>query len=231
MNELESKWEEIKEKTSETWTSIKENVSDKWDEIKTNTHNKVTDIKDDAVSTFAEMKTNISDKFKEVKESALQIFQDIKDGIKGKIEEAKEAVSNVIDAIKDLFNFEIEFPHFKLPHITFSGGWDLSTWPPSIPSFSVEWYKKAMENGMILNSPTIFGMKDGQLLGAGEAGSETVVGTSSLMKMIQAAVANANQTTYGDMTVNVMSYGTDATTIAEEIGAELNRKLRMSGAW
>ena len=84
---------------------------------------------------------------------------------------------------------------------------------------------------MILNSPTIFGMKDGNLLAGGEAGSETVVGTHSLMKMIQAAVANANQTTYGDMTVNVVSYGTDAATIADEIGAELNRKLRMAGSW
>ena len=226
---ISEKWEEIKEKTSETWNNIKENISDKWDEIKTNTHNKVTDIKDDAVSTFAEMKTNISDKFKEVKESALQIFQDIKDGIKDKIEEAKEAVTNVIDAIKDAFNFSWDLPPIKLPHISITGSFSLN--PPSVPHFSIDWYKKAMDNGMILNSPTIFGMKDGHLLGAGEAGSETVVGTNSLMRMIQEAVANSNQITYGDMTVNVISYGTDATTIAEEIGAELNRKLRMAGSW
>ena len=44
-----------------------------------------------------------------------------------------------------------------------------------------------MDGGMILNSPTIFGMKGNNLLGAGEAGSETIVGTQSLMEMIQRA--------------------------------------------
>ena len=41
---------------------------------------------------------------------------------------------------------------------------------------------------MILDNPTIFGTMNGKLLGAGEAGSETVVGTSSLMDMIGDAV-------------------------------------------
>ena len=44
---------------------------------------------------------------------------------------------------------------------------------------------------MILNTPTIFGASGGNLLGAGEAGSETVVGTNSLMSMIQSAVAGS----------------------------------------
>lgn len=41
---------------------------------------------------------------------------------------------------------------------------------------------------MILDNPTIFGAMNGKLLGAGEAGSETVVGTDSLMNMIENAV-------------------------------------------
>lgn len=57
-----------------------------------------------------------------------------------------------------------------------------------------------MENGMILNSPTIFGAMNGKLLGAGEAGSETVVGTNSLMEMIQKATGNG-------MTVNMTVNG------------------------
>ena len=39
-----------------------------------------------------------------------------------------------------------------------------------------------------------------------------------------------NQRTMGDMVVNVYSYGTNAVAIADEIGVEVNRKLRMSGA-
>lgn len=46
---------------------------------------------------------------------------------------------------------------------------------------------------MVLNDPTIFGLsKSGTLLGGGEAGSETVVGTESLMDMIQNATNNSN---------------------------------------
>ena len=46
-----------------------------------------------------------------------------------------------------------------------------------------------MKNGMILDRPTIFGAAGDSLLAGGEAGSETVVGTESLMSMIRAAVS------------------------------------------
>lgn len=52
--------------------------------------------------------------------------------------------------------------------------------------------KGIMDDGMILNQPTIFGYnaKSNQFLAGGEAGSETVVGTQNLMDMIQEAVNN-----------------------------------------
>ena len=40
-----------------------------------------------------------------------------------------------------------------------------------------------------------------------------------------------NSRTYGDLIVNVNSYGSDAASIADEIGAALNQKLRMAGTW
>ena len=55
---------------------------------------------------------------------------------------------------------------------------------------------------MILNSPTIFGRSGNSLLGGGEAGPEAVVGVSSLMDMIQSAVANTQMTAdSGDITI------------------------------
>ena len=49
-----------------------------------------------------------------------------------------------------------------------------------------------MNGGMILNGATIFGMDNkGNLLGGGESGSETVVGTKSLLRMIKQAVYEA----------------------------------------
>lgn len=124
-------------------------------------------------------------------------FTQIKSTITDKINGARDAVKNAIDRIKSFFNFSWSLPHLKLPHISISGGFSLM--PPRVPHFSIDWYAKAMKNGMILNNPTIFGMMDGKMLGGGEAGSETIVGTSSLMSMIKSAVG---QSPTINMTIN-----------------------------
>ena len=98
-------------------------------------------------------------------------------------------------------NFHWELPHLKLPHFSISGSFSLN--PPSVPSFGIEWYKKAMADGMILNSPTIFGAAGGKLLGGGEAGPEAVVGVDSLRNMIGEAVAAAAGNMGGDITIPV----------------------------
>ena len=113
-------------------------------------------------------------------------FTNIRDTIKSTIESARDAVKNAVDRIKSIMNFTWSLPKLKLPHISISGKFGLN--PPSVPHFSIDWYAKAMKNGMILNNPTIFGMMNGKLLGGGEAGSETIVGTNSLMSMISKAV-------------------------------------------
>ena len=124
-------------------------------------------------------------------------FDRIKSAISDKINSAKEAVHNAIERIKSFFKFEWSLPKLKLPHISISGSFSLM--PPRVPHFSIDWYSKAMKNGMILNNPTIFGMMDGKMLGGGEAGSETIVGTSSLMSMIKSAVG---QSPTINMTIN-----------------------------
>lgn len=113
-------------------------------------------------------------------------FSNIAESVRTTMDNAKNFVKNAIDKIKSLFNFTWSLPKLKLPHISISGGFSLV--PPSVPRFSVDWYAKAMKNGMILNNPTIFGMMNGKLLGGGEAGSETIVGTNNLMSMISKAV-------------------------------------------
>lgn len=129
-------------------------------------------------------------------ENITTVFDGIKKAISDKINAAKDAVHNAIEKIKSFFKFEWSLPKIKLPHFSISGKFSLN--PPQIPHFSVDWYAKAMKNGMILNNPTIFGMMNGKLLGGGEAGSETVVGTKSLMNMIREASGG----TVINMTVN-----------------------------
>ena len=105
----------------------------------------------------------------------------------------KHIVSSIGDAIMNVIH-SIKLPHFKI-----EGSFSLV--PPRVPHLAVEWYKKAMDNGMILNSPTIFGAANGRLLGGGDAGPEAVVGVDSLRNMIQSAVSQSGGRTPRNMTV------------------------------
>lgn len=203
------------------WNGIKTTFENIWNSIKTTAHNVVTSISDTFTSGFTKAKNTVE-----------TIFNSIKEKISGIMESVKSTVSGAISAVREKFNFSWSLPKLKLPHVSISGSFSLN--PPSAPHFSIDWYKKAMENGMILNGPTIFGVNGNHLLAGGEAGSETVVGTQSLMKMIRGAVisrAGDTNVTYGDLIVNVNSYGADAASIADDIGAELSRKMRMAGSW
>lgn len=170
----------IRERLSNVWGAIKDRIVSVWTSIREWIGNKITSIKEKFFSVWDSIKTRTA-----------TAFQAIKEKITAPIERAKELVLGAVEKIKGLFPLSIGriFSNFKLPHISVSAG----VFPYGIggkgklPKFSVDWYKKAMQNGMILDNPTIFGMMNGKLLGAGEAGSETVVGTSSLLGMIQQA--------------------------------------------
>ena len=101
----------------------------------------------------------------------------------------KDFVGGVVDWLKGIFNFKWELPKLKLPHFSIKGEFSLN--PPSVPTLGIDWYRKAMTDGMILTSPTIFGAAGGHLLGGGEAGPEAVVGVDSLKQMVTEAAAAA----------------------------------------
>lgn len=107
------------------------------------------------------------------------------------LDTVKNVVENAINFIIDKFDFDWHFPAIKLPHFNISGSFSLN--PPSAPSFSIDWYAKAMKNPMIMNSPTAFGINSlGQIMAGGETGSEVVSGTDTLMQLIAQAVASQN---------------------------------------
>lgn len=184
--------------------AIKAVVSTVWNGIKTTITTVVNTVKNGITTAFNAIKNTISNVLNGIKNTVSNVFNGIWNFISG-----------IVNKLKNVFNFHWELPKIKLPHFSISGSFSLN--PPSIPHFSVEWYKKAMGNGMILDSPTIFGMSGNTLLGAGEAGAEAIVGVDSLRGMIQDAVAGQTSAIVsalsgvgggGDITIPVYLGGT-----------------------
>jgi len=159
---------------------------------------------------FAELKNNVSEKIDAIKEKFNNFMQ--------KVTEIKDKIKETWETIKGILSGELPTPKIKLPHFKITGSFSLN--PPSAPNFNVQWYKKAMDDAYILNGATIFGQQGGSLLGGGEAGSETVVGTEKLMQMMSQAV--------GGQTVNVILQG-DASEIFRVVRQENTQFYKANG--
>ncbi len=183
---------------------IKQYYSVGYDFINTLTGGKLGEVASKFKSKMSEAKAAVSEALSNVKNSftsglsaaystVTSKFEAIRSAIHQKISAAAEVVRSGIDRLKSFFNFSWSLPHLKLPHFSISGSFSLN--PPSVPHFGIDWYAKAMQDGMILNSPTIFGAMGGKLLGGGEAGPEAVVGVDSLRGMIAEAAGGAGPIT------------------------------------
>jgi len=149
-------------------------------------------------------------KAQELGDSVKTTFENIKNSISEKINSAKETVRNAIDRIKGFFNFSWSLPRLKMPHIRISGYFSLM--PPRVPSFSIDWYKKAYENAYMFTQPTVLPTLGG-MKGFGDgAGSEMVIGTNKLMSMIAQASGG------DDIDINIYAQpGMNAQEIASEV--------------
>ena len=188
-----SVWNSIKSAVTTAVNAVKSVVTSVWNSIKTAVSNVMNGIKSKVTSVWNGIKSSISTAVNSVKSTVTSVFNNIKSAITKPVEAAKSKVKGAVDAIKGFFSkMKLSLPKIKLPHFKVSG--KLSISPPSVPKLTIDWYKKAMNNPMIMNDPTIFGYNPatGSFMGGGEAGSEVVSGTSTLMRMIQSAVASEN---------------------------------------
>ena len=158
-------WETISTTISTIFDGISNTISGVWSTIWGTISGIASTIWGGITTTISGALGGISTTFSSIMSGISRTASTIWDGIKG-------VFSRAINWIKGLFNFQFKWPHIPLPHFSISGSMNPLKWiDEGVPKISVQWYAK----GGILTKPTIFGARDGQLLGGGEAGNEAVL--------------------------------------------------------
>ena len=121
----------------------------------------------------------------------------------------KKVIESIDDMAKKFRETKFQFnQHIALPHFSMSGGFNANG---GVPSVSVNWYSKAMDQPIILEGATIFGTNGSNLLGGGEAGREVIMSEDYMRNM----VSNSSQTFNQNITINAPS-GLDPSEIARQ---------------
>lgn len=201
---LSDTWNGIKEKASETWVNMKKAVSDSWNNMKENIQEKGGGIKGTILAlgenyveawkgAFNTIDQLTGGKLSEALGKVKEILGNIKEAFTEKLNAVKTFVKGVIDKIVGFFKFDWSLPKLKLPHLTISGKFSIS--PPSVPKFSIDWYKKAYDNPVMFTSPTVLPTANGYKGFGDGAGAEVVIGLNRLQEMMGQAGGVTNNIT------------------------------------
>jgi phage-related protein len=156
-------------------SSFRSSIETAWNNVRSATSNAIDSFRSDVNSGFTGALNSL-------KSTTSSIWGSITSTISGAIDTIKKAVSNTV----------LKFGSVVIPTFSWSGKNDSTkgtTASMNVGSKTVN-YASAMMGGVILDNPTIFGMMNNSMLRAGEAGSEVVVGTNSLMSMIRQNMNN-----------------------------------------
>ena len=244
--DLEQKWSEIKQAAVEKYEAIRQKAEEIWSQIKEKIIQPIVDAKKDVEEKVQNLKKSVEEKWEALKTSIGQKVEDLKEKLTKPFKDAKETIDGIVETIKGFFPINISniLSNIKLPHFRLVGSLNPTTWVSNgLPHIEVDWYKNAMERGMILEGATIFGMgANGNLLGGGEAGRELIVGVNSLQNMIRQSMASGSLSA-AEIYSAVQSGASNAQIVVymdgRKVTAEVNRqnditaqsRARMQGAY
>ena len=165
---LGDKFQSGRDKVNSAFEKVGSWFGDRWNDIKDGVEEadtwfgeKFESAKEKTQNPFQKIGSWFGDRWKDMQDALKEIPNWFKNLFNDAMDNAKNIVSSGIDKLKSFFDFDWSLPTIKLPHFNISGSFSLN--PPSIPSFSVDWYAR----GGVFNSPSI--------IGVGEAGQEAVM--------------------------------------------------------
>lgn len=178
----------IKSVFSNIWNAIKSVVTTVMNGIKSTISNIWNSIKSTVSGAINGVKNTISNGLNGAKNTVSNVLNSIRSKFSSVMDSAKNIVSGAINRIKGFFNFSWSLPKLKMPHPKISGKFSLN--PPSVPKFSIEWYK----HGGIMTEPTLFDYNPltGHAKVGGEAGDEAIAPIDLLQGYVATAVASQN---------------------------------------
>lgn len=193
-DKVSSVWNKVKTVTSTVFNACKSVASSIWNGLKSVVTKVVDGVKSKVSNVWNGIKSTTSSVFNGLKSTVSNIWNKIKDAMMKPIETARDKVKAAIDKIKSFFNFSWSLPKLKLPHFKITGKFSLN--PPSVPKFSIQWYKL----GAIFKKPTLFNTPYG-IKGVGEAGAEAVLPINKL----EGYIANAIEKTQNIVNLDALA--------------------------
>ena len=186
---VSSKMNDVKSTINSKMSDAKSSVSSKLSDMKSSFSSKFSDIKSTVSSKMSDIKSSITSKIADAKKSAVSSLAGIASGFGDKLKSAKSTVDSWIKKIKGALKFSWSLPKLKIPHISVSGGkapWGIGG-KGTPPSFSVGYWKKAIDQPYNFSDATLFGFNPvtGTAHVAGEGSQdEMLYGRENLMRDI-----------------------------------------------
>lgn len=225
-NNISGKYDTLATNIGKSTTSMSNSTNTGLSGMNTATLKQTTAMASQLEKSFTSMSTSIDKSMTSIVNTVSKkistMSTSVQDTFSSAIRTVKSSVSSIQSAINRVsFNMG---QHIRLPHFYMYGNFNAKS--GSVPHVGVNWYAKAMDKGMILTNPTIFGAMNGKLLGAGERGAEVVVGANSLERMINRAVGNGGG---GQVTNNitvVANPGQNTKDIADKVAEVIFDRVR-----
>lgn len=218
---LYKNWDLVKEKAAD----IAKRVKTSWNNLKTAVVSAVNAAKTGVANAWNNIKTTVTTAASNILSRVKTSFANIKTAISSPFQTAWSLVKTAVDKIKGIFpiNMGKIFSGIKLPHFKINGGeipWGIGG-AGKAPSVKIEWYKRAMNRPYLLNGATIFGARNGKLLGGGESGKEVIMNYDHFKGM--------GGTTNVNVVVNA-SKGMNEAQLADMVARRIQQSVNRKGA-